>query len=181
MAKRSKSRGARGGWVAAVVKLLAFCGLAFVIGMGLGLFADEPGLVLRYSQGELQEIPWSLDAVPEAQGERGSAVIAAKLVSEGPGRAKAGAPPPQRRTAGTLGYLVQVGAFESVGAAEDRAKSLQKLGFEARVVPLEDGGSSSWRVRVGPYSTRDAARREANRLEEQGIATWVLAADGAGS
>jgi cell division septation protein DedD len=87
------------------------------------------------------------------------------------------APAPEARTAAqpsAAGFAVQVGAFSEKSAAEALASSLRARGYPVYLSP-SDAKPASWRVRVGPMSTRPEAEQTARRLETaEKLPTWVL-------
>lgn len=66
-------------------------------------------------------------------------------------------PPP-----GVRGYSVQVLAVKSAAQVDDMLTRLKVMGFDARVVRDSTG---YFKVRVGPYSTREEAARTQQRLK----------------
>jgi len=82
----------------------------------------------------------------------------------------AGSPAPHRATPG---YLVQVGAF----GVEANAKALQskvaQLGQQSHIEHFD----TLYRVRMGPFATRDEAIQARSALEANGISAIVIAAD----
>lgn len=180
MASRKGDRrrsGARG-WVSALAGVFVLCAVGFATGIALGLFVENPELVTQHARGATDEIRWSKDAVPAAQGMGGTQAIGETLVAEAgvrrPGHSSdAPKPGPVRG-----GFLIQVGAFQSAEAAEHQVASLRQWGFSARVFPATTGTRSSWRVRLGPYPSRERAHELARQIEAKGVSTWVLANDG---
>lgn len=76
------------------------------------------------------------------------------------------APPQPADTAGDAGgvphgYAVQVLAVKSAAQVDDMLTRLKVMGFEARVVRDTSG---FFKVRVGPYATRQEAQRAQQRL-----------------
>ncbi|HXM37775.1 MAG TPA: SPOR domain-containing protein [Gemmatimonadales bacterium] len=67
-------------------------------------------------------------------------------------------PPP---TGGPRGYAVQVLAVKSAAQVDDMLTRLRVMGFDARVVRDTTG---FFKVRVGPFATRDEAQRAQRRL-----------------
>jgi cell division protein FtsN len=77
------------------------------------------------------------------------------------------------------GFAVQVGAFADRRAADELVASLQRERFRAYVVEGTGGESAPYRVRVGPYPTREKAGDEAARLHaRRRLPTWVIAEGG---
>lgn len=86
-----------------------------------------------------------------------------------PGPPAAAAPP-----AGD--YTVQVGAYKVAGQAEALRATLASGGWDSRVVAAEVGDGVRYRVQVGTYPTREAARAAAARLAaERSLPTLVTA------
>lgn len=55
------------------------------------------------------------------------------------------------------GWAVQLGSFSSRATAERMVKDLSGSGYDAFVMPVQSGGSTLYRVRVGPFAERAAA------------------------
>lgn len=72
-------------------------------------------------------------------------------------------------------FVVQVGTFAQKDNAERLAVSLKGRGFAAVVSPLQQGGKTMYRVRVGPAGSRDSARALAGKLAAAGQAGQVVA------
>ncbi|MCP5266752.1 MAG: SPOR domain-containing protein [Burkholderiaceae bacterium] len=75
---------------------------------------------------------------------------------------------------GAVSYLLQAGAFRSVGDADAMRAKLALVGFEARVVQAQVGGQALFRVRVGPYAQLDDMNRVRAKLAEAGIEASVV-------
>ena len=83
--------------------------------------------------------------------------------------------PPARPAVSGPGYLIQVGAYSSRGAAQEVAETLRGKGYAVEVLSAADDGR--FRVRVGPVAARDRAEGLAKRLEDdEGLPTWILRA-----
>ena len=88
--------------------------------------------------------------------------------------AHAGSPP----AAGARGaWAVQVGAFGSTGAAAKVVNELGSAGFRAYVSPVQRGGKTLYRVRVGPEAERSRADALAASLKGRGLPATVVAND----
>ena len=82
------------------------------------------------------------------------------------------APPP-------TGFAVQVGAFSSSEAARAMMAKLDTHGYKSYVAAGAAGRDGRWRVRIGPFATREAADVEAAKLKrDQKLPTWVLSEEG---
>jgi DedD protein len=73
-------------------------------------------------------------------------------------------------------YAVQLAAFADDKGANALASKLKKAGFIAYTEPLTTSRGTLWRVRVGPYPTRDAADAARERLKASGQNGIVTAA-----
>lgn len=71
-------------------------------------------------------------------------------------------------------FAVQVGAFASRARAESLRETLAREGDPASVTEAEVGGDVFYRVRVGPYADRQAARGAAQRLASRGYRSVVV-------
>ena len=66
------------------------------------------------------------------------------------------------------GYAVQLAAFVDDREANSLAKSLKKTGYAAYTEPYKTSKGTLWRVRVGPYPTREAATAALDKLRTEG-------------
>ncbi|GAB4465552.1 MAG: SPOR domain-containing protein [Burkholderiaceae bacterium] len=87
-----------------------------------------------------------------------------------------------RATAATAGasanggrYLLQAAALGSEGAARELAERLKKAGFAPFTERADTRDGVRYRVRLGPYATRDEAERARARLRALGIHASVIA------
>ncbi len=71
-------------------------------------------------------------------------------------------------------YLLQAGAFRRQDDADAMKLRLALMGMEAQIVTAEVGGTTLYRVRVGPYAGLDAMTRARSRLAENGVEATVL-------
>jgi cell division protein FtsN len=71
-------------------------------------------------------------------------------------------------------FTVQVGAFKTRAQADALRARLAAGGQQAYVSEIEADGATQYRVRVGSFATREAARDAAVRLaSERQLATYV--------
>ena len=68
-------------------------------------------------------------------------------------------------------FWVQIGAYRSKSDAEGHAADLAMQGIGAQV---QAGGSAGWRVRVGPFDSRDAANEAMNGLSGRELSPVVI-------
>lgn len=124
-------------------------------------------------------------AVPEAPASAGGAATA-------PARPPEAVPPTSRRdpaailSGGTpstasapaaFDYYVQVGAFSRTEDAEQQRAKLAIMGYSARISEREQSGRPVFRVRLGPYTTRDEADAMQARLGESGVEARLVRAE----
>jgi rare lipoprotein A len=102
---------------------------------------------------------------PVAYGSGGRGVTVASLAT-GAAPAPAQAAAPASALAGS-GFYVQTGAFSTMENAERQRGAVRSYGA-SEVSQASAGGRDVWRVRLGPYSTADAAGIVADRLKRSG-------------
>lgn len=103
--------------------------------------------------------PVSAAAAPAVHSAALGAHAAAPVEAATPGHAGASA----RET-----YAVQLAAFSDDKGANALAHRLKKAGYSAYTEPLKTSKGTLWRVRVGPYPSRDAATAARDRLKHEG-------------
>ncbi len=158
------------GWLAS----FAIVFLLIVAGFGVGLIAgaafEDPGLLLSHLTGRSEDVP--LGERPELQQPealRPSPAPTAPDAAPAPARLPSSTPPP----APSEGFVVQVGAFEREAPALDLLRELEALALPVYLARKSD--RARFKVRVGPFATRDEANQIAQRLKrEQLLPTWVL-------
>lgn len=82
-----------------------------------------------------------------------------------PGAKSATKPTSKTHAVPKAGFVVQIGAFSKAATAENWQKKLSKRGFRVYTEQVDD----KVRVRVGPYSTHDAAEKSRRKLEAEGL------------
>ncbi|HSQ81026.1 MAG TPA: SPOR domain-containing protein [Casimicrobiaceae bacterium] len=103
--------------------------------------------------------PVSAAAAPAVHSAAPAAHAAAPVDAATPGHAGSSA----RET-----YAVQLAAFSDDKGANALAHRLKKAGYSAYTEPLKTSKGTLWRVRVGPYPSRDAATAARDRLKHEG-------------
>ena len=73
------------------------------------------------------------------------------------------------------GFAVQLAAFADDKGANALAGRLKKAGYTAYTEPLKTSKGTLWRVRVGPYPSRDAAVAARDKLKTEGQSGIVAA------
>jgi len=71
--------------------------------------------------------------------------------------------------------VLQAAALGSEPAAQDLSERLRKAGFAPFIEKIETPDGVRYRVRVGPYSTRDEAQRAQARLRALGVSATLIA------
>jgi DedD protein len=66
------------------------------------------------------------------------------------------------------GFVVQLAAFADDKGANSLANRLKKSGHPAFTEPVTTSHGTLWRVRVGPYATRDEANTARDQLKREG-------------
>jgi DedD protein len=73
------------------------------------------------------------------------------------------------------GFAVQLAAFADDKGASALAGRLKKAGYTAYTEPLKTSKGTLWRVRVGPYPSREAAVAARDKLKTEGQSGIVAA------
>jgi len=73
------------------------------------------------------------------------------------------------------GFAVQLAAFADDKGANALAGRLKRAGYAAYTEPLKTSKGTLWRVRVGPYASREAAITARDRLKTEGQSGIVAA------
>jgi cell division protein FtsN len=71
-------------------------------------------------------------------------------------------------------YFVQAGAYTRTEDAEQQRARLAMLGQTAKITEREQAGRVVYRVRLGPFPSRDAADNVQNKLQEQSIEAQIV-------
>lgn len=83
------------------------------------------------------------------------------------------APPPAEKgnvfPAEDSRFLLQAGAFRTPDDADSMRARLALLGFDAKVFPREQDGTTLYRVRLGPYGNLEDVNRIRKTMAENGI------------
>jgi cell division protein FtsN len=87
---------------------------------------------------------------------------------------KAAPPPAEKGAAPAVAddgsrFLLQAGAFRSHDEAEAMRARLALLGFDSKIFPLEQGGATLYRVRLGPYGNLEDVNRIRKTMAENSI------------
>ena len=99
---------------------------------------------------------------------------AGKPSARDPAAILAGTPAPAAPGADKFVYFVQAGAFTRAEDAEQQRARLAFLGQEAKVSEREQAGRLVYRVRMGPYQSRDDADSLQGKLQQQSIESQIV-------
>ena len=168
--KRSRQRDGAMAWLGTLLFGAALAVGGFGAGVLLGVGTEEPAVLLGYWAGRSERVVLGADGPSKASARRALAAPESKAERVAPsvsGLPAVGAAP--------SGFAVQVGAFSSSEAARSMRARLEGGGYESFVVAAATTRDRRWRVRVGPFSSRDEADRTASRLERrEGLSTWIV-------
>ena len=188
--------------LALFIGLLAILGLSYFFGLMTGLAGTEspPAEVAAGTSGvpaaeetpppggetapsgeggDQLSFPAPVTAVPSAGGPAPAAPAKVHVFEDG----EAGAPPPPRVAASATprprpapgGFRVQVLSVSSKSDADGEAARLTRSGLPATVEPGTGPRGTVYRVRVGPFTTRQEAEEASRRLSSQGRRdTWIV-------
>ena len=72
-------------------------------------------------------------------------------------------------------YAVQVGAMKDKSLADAMVSKLKKIGYSAYIASSESSGKTWHKVRLGTFSSKEDARKEAARIEKnEGMSATVV-------
>jgi len=111
-----------------------------------------------------------MEASPEPKAEAPKAETKSEVRAEPKAESKAPADAASHAAlaASKDGYSVQLAAFSDDKGANALANRLKHTGYPAYTEPLKTSRGTLWRVRVGPYPTRDAANGVRDKLKAEG-------------
>lgn len=166
--------------------------LALVIGPREGaLIPDEGGAEVPRAQDAPEFLEGEASAFPADEGSDGERVAALEWDGEPPepdaeppapaagGPEQAGARTPPDPSAAAVSsapagrWAVQVGSFSARDNADRLSDWCREQGYGARVLALPENGRTLYRVRVGPYASRNEARSAVAELALLGRSGFV--------
>ena len=123
--------------------------------------------------------PVETDTVPSRTPTTGSAATPAATASNAPSEAKAATTAATPATSSTTNddgtrYLLQAGAFQASGQAEEMKARIAMLGLSARVESAAINGSTVYRVRMGPYGTASDLADAKRKLAGGGLQAMAI-------
>ena len=84
-------------------------------------------------------------------------------------------PAAKAETSGAAGFRVQIVSVSSRSEADAEAARLSRRGFSVRVEPGTGPKGTIYRVRVGPFASREEAERASQRLAAEGRrGAWIV-------
>ncbi len=88
-------------------------------------------------------------------------------------------PPPEKGVAAVpvddgSRYLLQAGAFKSPDDADAMRARLALMGFDAKIFPREQDGTTLYRVRLGPYGNIEDVNRMRKTMAQNGIDAQLI-------
>jgi DedD protein len=101
---------------------------------------------------------------------------AAKVEAKSPPAAPPDTTASASAQAGREGFAVQLAAYSDDKGANALASRLKRSGYPAYTEPLKTSRGTLWRVRVGPYPSRDAATGIRDKLKAEGQSGIVASA-----
>ena len=127
--------------------------------------ADTPAQAEVAASEPVPESAPEADAPAEAASETTSPAATATAVSGEDEAPAAAATLPESSSDGE--FVVQLGSFSDERNAKALAESVKSSGFDVFVTPLFSEQGTVWRVRVGPYATRELAGEATERLRQR--------------
>jgi cell division protein FtsN len=112
-------------------------------------------------------VPMPKGDAPKAEAPKAEPPKVADAKPAAPGKAET---PPEDATR----YLLQAGAFRTPVDADAMRARLALLGLDAKVYPIEQGGATLYRVRVGPYGSIEDINRIRKLMAENNIEAQVV-------
>ena len=127
------------------------------------------------------KIPAAVSSAPAAIAPAPAAVAPAPAALQPTAAAPSSASAPTATTlasndAPRVGFSVQLAAFADDKGANSLANKLKRAAYPAYTEPLTTSKGTLWRVRVGPYPTRDDATVVRDKLKSEGFSGIVAAA-----
>lgn len=146
-----------------------FSGFLTGLAVGLGLAVIVAWLVMRNNPfAEKPSMPAA--ATPSAP----STPAEAPKYEFHPATPAGTANPQAAEPASGIAYFLQAGAFGNAADADEVKARLALLGFEAKILAAQEGGTVLYKPRIGPYKSLDELNRARARLTQGGIETMLV-------
>ena len=139
-------------------------------------------------KGVLAPVARTASAPPKANGNGAKVADASKAAepaapkatapakTEAPAKADAPAKTAESAAPPREGFAVQLAAFSDDKGANALANKLKRAGYPAFTEAISTSRGTLWRVRVGPYPSREAAAQSRDKLKAEGHAGIVVPA-----
>ena len=141
--------------------------------------AEAPKAEAPKAEAPKAEAPKAETVTPAPASATASATPAQSLappVAPAPVVAAAANAPFAQNEPALSGFSVQLAAFLDDKGANSLTNKLKKAGYPAYTEPLVTTKGTLWRVRVGPYPSRDAAASSRDKLKGEGYSGIVATA-----
>ncbi len=102
------------------------------------------------------------------------ATVAAPAAGEPKASAAVATAPDKDATAEPTRYQLQAGAYKAPDEADAMLARVALLGQQARIFPIEQGGQTLYRVRLGPYGQLNEANRVRKLLADNSIDSQIV-------
>lgn len=125
-----------------------------------GLATEEAGrTAASTARGDVAEDPTSPALATRASTPTSGSIAGRQAASAKPSTGSEGSAPTSRTPAASAGqgWAVQVGSYSKRATAERLTQQLRQQGRQAFVMPVQTGGKTLYRVRIGPMSDRASA------------------------
>lgn len=96
------------------------------------------------------------------------------ILEDRPSPAKISESAATKAPASPFTYFVQAGAFTHVEEADQQRAKLAMLGFAAKVTDHGQAGRTMYRVRIGPFNSKDEAGGIKKKLESSGVESVLV-------
>lgn len=77
-------------------------------------------------------------------------------------------------TPASAAYFLQVGAFNNAADADEMKARLALMGFEAKILGVQEGDHLLHKLRLGPYKSLDELNSVRSRLTQNGVDTMLV-------
>ena len=138
--------------------------------------AEPPKVEAAKTEPSKIETPPASAPSGESAPKPATLATAAPKAAPAPAATPTSTPAPAPREPATGEFSVQLAAFSDDKGANSLANKLKKAGYPAYTEPLSTSRGTLWRVRVGPYTSRDSAVASREKLKGEGYSGIVAAA-----
>ncbi|MDH0865547.1 SPOR domain-containing protein [Mitsuaria sp. GD03876] len=140
-----------------------------------GVVTPAPALVPQTPAPQVTSGATPAPAVEGRPAERAPAATPAPAAKPEPRPAETRSADGARSDGSRGSFFVQAGAYTRMEDAEQQRAKLAIQGFSAKVMEREQSGRTVYRVRLGPFDTRDEAESQQKKLEGAGVEANLVA------